>query len=574
MKPDLPTDLSKAGLEAIEAARSAARRRGVSVHQWLQDAIVRSALRPGVDSKSGVGWQGDADENASPEGGRCSLLQKIPNRPCDDGTASGLLWSAVPAASTAVPERQVCSFPDESGSERRIAAPALAPLRDLLTETRDALRGATEALQLLSKRIERVGDPAAHRENLRQLEEAVAAVRGTMSQLASSDAIAMLSQEVRGLTNTIEQAVNRTGDEIVRTLEGRLIRIADVLARRYRLGQNRSDELESLIKVLIDKIQRGTSARDAPPSIRLEELIADLGQKLDITDARVGKLQATEGRVEQLLLDSQRNTVLARIPGQTPKSEMEAPHHAPDVPRAEKQTGDILEAVRGMLGEVLDRLAAIDARLPGKIVNGDASGIASGAPAEPPCVPISFAQTRSENAARGSTEDGQTSQTGMRPGTRSPSIEPSSPSGVAFELASGMAGGCTTDSGADRTVSGAGVAGADKSDTGDHSGKSDFIAAARRAVHTARQQVIENNHTSKLAEIISDRAKPPGGIGKLTALIGLLTGVLTVLGGSPITRALRGSGDETKVGTLDQVAARAGAASPFAAAADDRQVVR
>jgi hypothetical protein len=571
MKPDLPSELSPVGLETIEAARSAAHRRGMSVHQWLQDAILRSALRHGVDS--GMRPQADARQHSPVKGERWSPLQKIPGGPRDCGSAGGLLGSTLPPASTTMLEQKVLSLAAHSGGERRVGAPALAPLRDELTETRDALHGATQALQLLSQRIERAGDQATHRENLRHLEEAVAAMCGTMSRVASSDAVAMLSQDVRSLARTIEEAVHRTGGEIVRTLEARLIRIADALAQRHRVGPDCSAELGSLIKALMDKIERGTVARDTPPSSRLEELIADLAEKLDVTDARLGQLKRTEDRIEQLFLESQRNEAFAGIPGPNPKSEIVVPPYVHDLPRTGKQTNDILEALRNMLGEVLDRLAAIDARLPAKTVDADVSGIAWSAPAEPSDAPISSSQTRSENTAQGPTGDPPPSPTHMRPGAGSPTIDPSSHSGQAVEHASFAAVRPSRGSGTDR-VPEVRVGETEPSDRDDHGGKSDFIAAARRAVHAARQQVIENSRACASAGIISAPAKPQGGIGKLTALIGILTGVLAVLGGSPIARTLRGSGDETKVSTLDQIAGRAGAASPFAVAANDHQAVR
>src|SRR5262249_44972923 len=150
---------------------------------------------------------------------------------------------------------------------------------------------------------------------------------------------------------------------------------------------------------------------------------------------------------EQLLPESQRTEAFAGIPGSNPKSETAAPPYAHDPPRTGKQTDDILEAVRDMLGEVLDRLAAIDARLPAKTVDADASRVAPSTPAESSGAPISSSQTRSDNAAQGPAGDPPPSPTRMLPAAAAPSIDPGSHSGQAVDPASFVAGGRSTGSG-------------------------------------------------------------------------------------------------------------------------------
>ena len=88
---------------------------------------------------------------------------------------------------------------------------------------------------------------------------------------------------------------------------------------------------------------------------------------------------------------------------------------------------------------------------------------------------------------------------------------------------------------ADRVLNSEATPGAGKpsADT-DCGGKSDFIAAARRAVQAAGEQSVEKDRASAPPKIVSTSASPAGRIGKLSALIGVTTGVLAALGGLQI----------------------------------------
>ena len=308
-----------------------------------------------------------------------------------------------------------------------------------------------------------------------------------------------------------------------------------------RASQKRSPELESLIKALIDKIERGEPARRAhSPLDRLEELIAKLIEKLDASDVRLDQLEAIEDGLARLHLECQSIASLARAPASAPTAEMDVlARDVAELRQAEKQTRDSLEAVHGTLGHVVDRLAMIETDMRGKSEHRDPFVVPAGA--APPAAGVA---TSSPPPA---------------------STHPVSRPDQASESDSGAAGGGDPAPPADRAFgSGArpGVAG--PADIAECGGKSDFIAAARRAVQAARRQVIESRAITP-PEIVSSSAKPVGRIGKLTALIGIVTGVLAVLGGSQIARTLRSSADEANLGMLGQAAAAASVAQPAAA---------
>jgi localization factor PodJL len=352
---------------------------------------------------------------------------------------------------------------------------------------------------------------------------------GPRSEACDQDDVAARARSSSGL----DAATDRLRDDVAG--------IAVMLLNRA--SQKRSPELEGLIKALIDKIERGELARRAhSPLGRLEELIAKLIERLDASDLRLDQLDAIEGGLARLHLECQSIASFARAPASAPTPEMDVlARDVAELRLAEKQTRDSLEAVHGTLGHVVDRLAMIETDMHGMSEHPDTSVVPAGA--TPPAPGVAPPPSASAHPAPRS-DQGSESDSGAASG------DPASPADRAF------------DSEARPGV-------AEPSDIAECGGKSDFIAAARRAVQAARRQVIENRATTP-PEIVSPSAKPPGRIGKLGALIGIVTGVLAVVGGSQIARTLRSSADEGTLGTLGQ-AATATRVAQSAAAPDSRR---
>jgi localization factor PodJL len=337
----------------------------------------------------------------------------------------------------------------------------------------------------------------------------------------------------RARSSCLDMATDRLRDDVAG--------IAVMLLNRAR--QKRSPELEGLIKALIDKIEREELARRAhSPLGRLEELIVKLIEKLDASDLRLDQLDAIEDGLARLLLECQSIASLA-CAASVPTPEMDVlARDVAELRQAEKQTRDSLEAVHGTLGHVVDRLAMIETDMRAKSDHQDTSLAPAGA--APPAAGVGTSSPPPASAAP------------------APRPDPAS------EADSGAAGGVDPASPSDRAFGpGArpGVAG--PADIAECGGKSDFIAAARRAVQAARRQVIENRATTP-PEIVSSPSKPVGRIGKLTALIGIATGVLAVPGGSQIARTLRSSAGEAKLGTLAQTPAPVSVAQSAVATPD------
>src|SRR5262249_33306280 len=163
-------------------------------------------------------------------------------------------------------------------------------------EVRDALHGLTPAENLvgvdrsmreLSQKIDLIADNNQDPAALRQLEGSIVAMRGIVSHVASNDALARLSDEVRALAERVDQIAGSGTGHVLTNLEDRISALADALEARNQRGQDVPHELEAVVKGLSDKIERiQLSPGDGVALGNLEDRIAKLVEKLDASDAR------------------------------------------------------------------------------------------------------------------------------------------------------------------------------------------------------------------------------------------------------------------------------------------------
>src|SRR5262249_60425219 len=88
------------------------------------------------------------------------------------------------------------------------------------------------------------------------LEISISAMRGLVSHVASNDALAKLSDEVRALSDKVDQVAGSGSSNIVSALEERITMLADALEARNQRGQIVPHELEAVVRGLTDKIDR------------------------------------------------------------------------------------------------------------------------------------------------------------------------------------------------------------------------------------------------------------------------------------------------------------------------------
>src|SRR5262249_25064636 len=186
----------------------------------------------------------------------------------DDLAEIGLmLQEAMPRKAVEALEGEVRKLAERVEHSRHTGADgtALTGIERGLAEVRDALRGLTPAENLvgvdraveeLSQKVDVIANTAQNAQDpstLRQLESAMVAMRDIASHVASNDALANLSEEMRGLSRKIDQV---SGTDVLSALEERIAMIADALEARNQSGQGVPYELESAVKGLTDKIER------------------------------------------------------------------------------------------------------------------------------------------------------------------------------------------------------------------------------------------------------------------------------------------------------------------------------
>jgi localization factor PodJL len=448
----------------------------------------------------------------------------------DDLAEIGLMvQEAMPRKAVEALEAEVRKLSERVESTRHAGADgaALAGLERGLAEVRDALHALTpaenlvgfnEAVNTLSQKIDLLAGDGQDPTALKQLEGAILAMRGIVSHVASNDALTMLSEEVRSLTAKVEQAAHAGGGDMISSLEHRIGTLADALEARNRGGHE--VEFEAAVQRLIDKIERIQVTHGDPAAVgQLEQRIATLVDKLDASDSRLNHLEGIQHGLAELLnyLERQHSQDIARSSAEMPPEVGALQRDLADLKQIDRQTQDTLEAVHGALGHVVDRLAMIETDMREKSARAEASNqvptaqapwAASGAFAPPAAAaaPPPPATAASDPAKPAPAEPQPAAAAFLPPATREPfeaaaappqpnpapppvaerrPIDPNLPPDHPLEPGS-AARGRSGGSPADRIAASEAALGPAKPPViPDPGGKSNFIAAARRAAQAA-----------------------------------------------------------------------------------------
>ena len=237
---------------------------------------------------------------------------------------------------------------------------ALANLEHGLAEVRDALHslkpaeslaGFQSAIQALSRKIDNITasqqDPAV----LHQLEAAITGLRGIVAHVASDDTLSRLTEEVRGIAVRLERSAGSMATpESLTNLERQIGTIAEAIDQSNAQDRQVPAQLETMLQGLAERIEKLEPSRgDTIAFGQLEERIARLVEKLDASGSRFSQLEAIERGLADVLvhLEEQRarGGAVARAPGGDPAVE----------PLKRE-----LDAVNGTLNRVIDRLATIE----------------------------------------------------------------------------------------------------------------------------------------------------------------------------------------------------------------------
>jgi localization factor PodJL len=545
-----------------EAAREAARRSGMSVGEWLDAVILDCAsleglepswlARPPYDSpgNDGAGDEhvGMARTRAQERSGVEQHLREINSRtdavkqPCcfnravdslrrDLAEIGLVLREAMPRRAVEALENEVRKLADRIDDTRHTGADGstLAAVEQGLAEMRDALRALTPAegllgvarvVQQLAHKVDLIGSNARNPAALEQLEGAIVAMRGIISHVASNNALAKLSDEVRALAGKIDQAAGRAGARIVSVLDGRIAMLADALEALNRSRRNVPDELAVAVRELVEKIEEA-QLRHSPLGDRIAELI----EKLDASDARLNHLEAIERGLKELLVRLDSAAASNRSRACAPPELDALSRDLADLRQTEKKTQDSLEVLHGTLGHVVDRLAMIETDLRAKSMQeAEASPLLQSA-----SLPPAAATTQNPHAA--SKEPAPAvSETAAVPEMPAPTMsvaaeqgltEPEPPPDQPLEAGSGAASRHNSAGVAERATRADGSpAGVEPSAVADRSGRSNFIAAARRAAQAAPRDALPSKGGFEPSDTVSAASRPVRRVvGRLRALI-------------------------------------------------------
>ncbi|HEY1312146.1 MAG TPA: hypothetical protein VGF02_14465, partial [Pseudolabrys sp.] len=254
------------------------------------------------------------------------------------------------------------------GRQAGIDTGALGGIEHGLAEVRDALRGLTPAESLigfndavagLAHKIDLIvaqKDPAT----LAQLENAITTLREMSTHIASNETVRSLASQVQALGEKVEfMAHGGAGGEAINHLEQRIAALSEALAERAQNGATVPPRLEALVESLTDKIEQVQHSRNNSDAFgHLEDRIVHLVEKLDVSDSRLGHLEALERGLADLLVHIEANK------DSGPRAETSPGVN--DLKHDIARTQDALEAVHGTLGLVVDRLAMIEKDMRGE----------------------------------------------------------------------------------------------------------------------------------------------------------------------------------------------------------------
>jgi localization factor PodJL len=447
----------------------------------------------------------------------CAMDNAIDTIRNDLAEIAATMKEAMPRRAVEALETEVRALAQRIDTKRHtgVDAEAIAGLERGLAEMRQAISdltpaeslvGLERALDGLSKRINLLSggtqDPAA----LEQLESAIVGLRAIVSHVASNEALAKLSDEVRELAIKVDQVAST---DALSTLEHKITSIADALQSRHQQNGQEARNLDAVFHGLTDKLEQLQLTRsDQTAVVHLEDRIATLVQKLDASDARLGHLESIERGLADLLVQMEQQRLPTALRGAS----------APEldtIKREVQRNQDALEALQSTLGQLVERLAQVEGD------SGTARLVRNPTPATPgPARPAAAATLPAAN------DPASTGAPDRRP------IDPGLPPDHPLEPGKGIVRGRLPASPAERIAASEAALGQAKPATVEPEGKSNFIAAARRAARAASTEVgsrIDTRAASAPAAVEAAPTDAPvrGSIGK--RVLALLVGVSVVL---------------------------------------------
>src|SRR5439155_9233961 len=220
---------------------------------------------------------------------------------------------------------------------------------------------------------------------VQQLESAIAALRGIVSNVASNDALARLAEDVHTLSAKVDQLSRFDGNsDAFGMLEQRLAALTSTLeSRQAPAASDNSEYLENALRALSERLDRIPAGNDnASAFAHLEQRVSYLLERLEASGDRSAAPAIDLGRVEEGLHDilrslERQHASLVALADSRNSGDTAQPMDSGIVDLVKRELSDIrfsqsetdrrtqdsLETVHSTLGHVVDRLSTIEGDL-------------------------------------------------------------------------------------------------------------------------------------------------------------------------------------------------------------------
>ncbi|HEX7907478.1 MAG TPA: hypothetical protein VF534_05215, partial [Paraburkholderia sp.] len=216
-------------------------------------------------------------------------------------------------------------------------------------------------------------DPAT----VRQLEDAIAALKVIVSNVASNDALNELAGHVQTLSAKVDQLARAGGSgDILSALEQRIAVLTTALEQRDRPPLGDTVYFDNAVRTISDRLDHLQVGNDSSASLsHVEQRVHHLLERLEMSEPRGGNLARVEEGLSDILrhLESQRTSSAGADQGSRAAAPMDGDlvdtikRELSDIRFSQSETNrhtqDSLEAVHNTLGHVVDRLGQIEGDL-------------------------------------------------------------------------------------------------------------------------------------------------------------------------------------------------------------------
>jgi localization factor PodJL len=418
----------------------------------------------------------------------CAAEDAMPALRQELSDISRSLAEAMPRNAIEAIETEVRGLSERLDQSRQsgVETSVLTNLEHGLAEVRDALQalkpveslvGFQAAIQGLTRKID--GMIAAQQDPLvlQQLEGAITGLRGIVAHVASDDTLARLTEEVRGIAARLERSADAGAPaDVLTNLEKQIAAIAEAIDQSNTQGGQNPTRFEAMVHELVEKIEKAQLGRgDAIAFGQLEDRIAKLVEKLDTSGSRFNHLEAIERGLADMLVHLEEQRAQKGMAPRPPSSEV-----------MDSLKRD-LDSINGTLNRVVDRLATMETEIRGGGRPAVAKVVAA-APAtvspKAPILPATPAAAPAPPVAPPSERLAAAAQLQRPPARERTPIDPELPPDHPLEP--GAAHGRMAQSPAERIAASEAALGPAKPPAApEPDGKSNFIAAARRAAQAA-----------------------------------------------------------------------------------------